>query len=104
MTTLVVITDAGNVFGANVNFATTTVEPVFEFSGAKIGFNPQDRFMVATDDTLFVITNTGDVFWADVDIGGQTLGPVSHLGGAKIGFNPLHEPNDRCGSYSSRHS
>jgi hypothetical protein len=45
--TLAVITQAGDVFGAVVNGQ--NIDPVFQFSGAKIGFNPQDRFMVASE-------------------------------------------------------
>lgn len=47
MTTLAVVTNAGNVYGSTV--ANNTLEPVFEFSGARIGYNPQDRFMVAVE-------------------------------------------------------
>ena len=70
MTTLVVITEAGNVFGFDV--ANTTVEPVFEFRGATIGFNSQDRFMVTTGDTLLV-TNNRNVFGAKIDAAGEIL-------------------------------
>jgi hypothetical protein len=45
LNTLVVITQQGNVYGSVI--AGHTLGPVFEFSGAKIGFNPQDKFMVA---------------------------------------------------------
>ena len=87
MTELAVITNQGDVFGSTVN--ATELEPVFQFSGAKIGFNPQDRFMVTMFSTyLAVITQTGDVFAAEVDLGQQNIGPVFQLGGAKIGFNP----------------
>jgi hypothetical protein len=82
--TLTVITNVGDVFGTTV--ADHQLEPVFQFEGAKIGFNPQDRFMVAIYDTLVVITETGDVFGADV--AGQNIGPVYKFSGAKIGFNP----------------
>jgi hypothetical protein len=82
--TLVVITQGGNVFGADV--VGRTVGPVFQFSGAKIGFNPEDRFMVAGGKTLAVITQGGNVFGADVV--GRTVGPVFRFSGAKIGFNP----------------
>jgi hypothetical protein len=51
MSTLVVITQDGNVFGSNV--AGRNLGPVFQFGGAKIGFNPQDRFMVPLVDVLF---------------------------------------------------
>jgi hypothetical protein len=40
--------------------------PVFQFSGAKIGFNPQDRFMMALGNTLVVVTQDGSVFGADL--------------------------------------
>ena len=42
------------------------LQPVFQFSGAKIWFNPQDRFMMALGDTLVVVTQDGNVFGADV--------------------------------------
>jgi len=86
---LAVITNSGDVFGAEITEG--TLEPVFQFSGAKIGFNPQDRFMVALNapgvgNRLAVITQSGDVFGADVV--GQNIEPVFHFSGAKIGFNP----------------
>src|SRR5260370_27580352 len=89
---LVVITQPdGNVFGADVVVQSVqppvaSVGPVFQFSGAKIGFNPQDRFMVALDNTLAVITKDGNVFAADVVR--RAIGPVFQFSGAKIGFNP----------------
>ena len=43
--TLVVITSFGEVFGADVSGQ--NIDPVFQFAGAKIGYNVQDRFMVA---------------------------------------------------------
>jgi hypothetical protein len=87
--TLAVITQDGNVFGATVIPNTTELGPVFQFSGAKIGFNPQDRFMVTMLSTyLAVITQAGDVFAAEVVLGQNSIGPVFQLGGAKIGFNP----------------
>jgi|SRR5215472_4634008 len=87
MTTLAVVTNAGNVYGSTV--ANNTLEPVFEFSGAKIGYNPQDRFMVASvSNTLFVITNSGAVFGAAVDIQSHSIGPVTQYPGARIGYNP----------------
>ena len=87
--TLVVITRDGNVFGADVidgPFIGKIVGTVFQFSGAKIGFSPQDRFMMAMGHTLVVVTDSGDVFGADVD--GRTIGPVFQFSGAKIGFSP----------------
>jgi hypothetical protein len=85
MTTLAVITSAGNVYGCNV--ANNSLGPVFEFSGSKIGYNPQDKFMVAANNALFVITDTGDVWWTGFQENG-TLSPVALLGGSKIGYNP----------------
>jgi hypothetical protein len=52
----------------------------------KIGFNPQDRFMMAVGNTLVVVTQEGNVFGADVV--GRQLQPVFQFSGAKIGFNP----------------
>ena len=52
----------------------------------KIGFNPQDRFMVALANTLVVVTSNGDVFGADI-VNGR-MQPVFQFTGAKIGFNP----------------
>ena len=75
--TLVVITDDGSVFGANV--VGTNIQPVFQFTGAAIGFNTQDRFMVALDNTLVVISNDGNVFGANVDVAGQNIQPVFQL-------------------------
>jgi hypothetical protein len=94
--TLAVITQDGDVFGAPIRgqfsglfFQPQSLGPVFQFSGAKIGFNPQDRFMVTIpNDILAVITQTGDVFGAVVDVRGRNIGPVFQFGGAKIGFNP----------------
>jgi ATP-dependent phosphoenolpyruvate carboxykinase len=86
MPQLAVITDAGNVFGSNI--VNRNLEPVFQFSGAKIGFNPQDRFMVAMGNTLAVITKDGSVFGTTVLPNTTNLGPVFQFSGAKIGFNP----------------
>jgi hypothetical protein len=89
---LVVITDAGDVFGAPIEFdgqgRPQSLSPVFKFSGAKIGFNPEDRFMVAIDNTLVVITAFGDVFGAAVDGRNKNIDLVFRFGGAKIGFGP----------------
>jgi hypothetical protein len=62
--TLVVVTQEGNVFGADV--MARDLQPVAQFSGARIGFNPQDRFMMTLGDTLVVVTQEGNVFGADV--------------------------------------
>ena len=70
--TLVVVTQDGNVFGAEV--VSGSVGPVFQFGGAKIGFNIQDRFMMTLGNTLVVVTQEGNVFGANV--AGQTLQPV----------------------------
>jgi|SRR5215831_14943186 len=92
MTTLAVVTNAGNVYGSTV--ANNTLEPVFEFSGAKIGYNPQDRFMVAIGNMLAAITSTGDVYGAVIEVTPglvglpQNLGPIIHFTGSKIGYNP----------------
>jgi hypothetical protein len=63
---------------------------VFEFTppGPKIGFNPEDRFMVAIGRTLVVIRSDGLVFGAQVV--GREIQPVFEFtpSGPKIGFNP----------------
>ncbi len=87
MTTLAVITNAGNVYGTNV-VSSGGLSPVYEFSGAKIGYNyPQDRFMMATDYSLFV-TNNGTVFGATIDLANQSIGAVAEYTGTRIGYNP----------------
>ena len=80
---LAVITDAGNVFGANVKVGPDSgvIDPVFQFTGAKIGFNVQDRFMVALGNTLVVITDDGSVFGAEVTV--QTSVPYSSSPGQR---------------------
>jgi hypothetical protein len=67
----VVVTSDGNVFGADV--VGHELQPVYQFSGARIGFNPQDRFMMALGNTLVVVTADGEVFGTDV---GVQLAPV----------------------------
>ncbi len=59
---LVVIRQDGLVFGADV--VDRHIQPVFQFSGARIGFNPEDRFMVAEANELIVIRQDGLVFGA----------------------------------------
>jgi len=82
---LAVITDTGNVFGADVTGQ--NIGTVFQFAalsaGAKIGFNVQDRFMVALGNTLVVITDDGSVFGAEV----TGPGTVFQFTGEKIGNN-----------------
>jgi hypothetical protein len=124
--TLVVVTEDGSVWGSEVKITPTNeftginadgtpagrvikreVLPVFQFSGAKIGFNPQDRFMMAVGNTLVVVTEDGSVWGSEVKItptneftginaDGTPAGrvikrellPVFQFSGAKIGFNP----------------
>jgi hypothetical protein len=81
--TLVVIRRDGLVFGADV--VGRDIQPVFQFSGARIGFNPQDRFMVAMGNRLIVIRQDGLVFGADIV--GRNIQPVFQFSGARIGFN-----------------
>jgi hypothetical protein len=63
-----------------------TVSYIGDQPPAKIGFNPQDRFMTVIGNTLVVVTSTGDVFGADIV--DQVIQPVFEFTGAKIGFNP----------------
>jgi hypothetical protein len=84
---LVVIRGDGLVFGANVDVAGRVIQPVFQYSGAKIGFHPLDRFMVAMGNRLVVIREDGLVFGADII--GTEIQPVFQFSGAKIGFHPL---------------
>jgi hypothetical protein len=92
--TLVVITNRGDVFGADVNGQNQNIDPVFAFGGGvRIGFNAQDRFMVPlylpfVDRILTVITNNGSTFGSYI-LGNNTLGPEPPFGftGARIGFN-----------------
>ena len=62
--TLVVVRSDGRVFGSEV--VNGQAQSVFEYAGAKIGFNPQDRFKMAVDNTLVVVTQDGSVFGSDV--------------------------------------
>lgn len=82
--TLVVITQVGNVFGADI--VNNEVGPVFRFSGARVGFNPEDRFAVAVGNRILIITRTGNVFGHEVT--GRDIGPAFMFGGSKMGFNP----------------
>jgi hypothetical protein len=58
----VVIRQDGLVFGADI--VGRNIEPVFQFSGARIGFHPQDRFIVARGNELMAIRQDGLVFGA----------------------------------------
>jgi hypothetical protein len=98
--TLVVITDDGSVWGAIADVGGRNISPLFQFTGAGaktnglIGFNTQDRFMVAVGNTVVVITDDGSVFGADVDLGTATIQTVNQFTRAitgetngLIGFN-----------------
>jgi hypothetical protein len=99
MTTLVVITDAGNVYGSNVDLEAHTLSPVYELGPGKIGYNyPQDRFMmygsgVLTDDTgtgpgpTLLVTNNGNVYGAAIDVF-RAIGQPEYLNTSRIGYNP----------------
>jgi hypothetical protein len=82
--TLAVITQAGNVFGADI--VNNEVGPGFRFTGAKVGFNPEDRFAVAVGNRILIITRSGNVFGHEVT--GRDIGPAFQFGGSKMGFNP----------------
>ncbi len=91
---LVVIRQDGLVFGAEIfhGAATDSLRPVFQFNGTKIGFNPEDRFMVALGfNPLVVIRQDGLVFGANIvgTIHGPHIQSVFQFSGAKIGFDPL---------------
>jgi hypothetical protein len=98
--TLIVITQAGEVFGANIIFESVAtggpfaasravaVDSVFPIKSPKIGFSPVDRFMVAIGNTLSVVTKVGGVFGAEVDPGHRKIGDVFSISGPQIGFNP----------------
>ena len=77
--TLVVIKNDGSVFGAEATGQ--NIGPVFQFAGAKIGFNTLDRFMVALGNTLVVIKDDGSVFGAEVT--GQNMVPYSSSPGQR---------------------
>jgi hypothetical protein len=82
--TLIVITQEGKVFGADI--VHNELQPVFQFEGPKIGFNPEDRFAVTLGNMILIITQNGSVFGSEVV--GRKLGPVFRYDGATIGFNP----------------
>jgi hypothetical protein len=70
--TLVVVTQDGSAFGADVSGH--NIGPTYSFTGARIGYNPEDRFMVVLGSTLVVVTQDGSAFGADVS--GHNIGPV----------------------------
>ncbi|HZZ23997.1 MAG TPA: hypothetical protein VFE60_16080 [Roseiarcus sp.] len=91
---LAVITNTGDVYGAVIESAPgalgvpQNLGPIIHFTGAKIGYNPGDRFMVMSKNgTLFVIASSGEVFGAPIDTGSNNVGPVIPYPGAKIGYN-----------------
>lgn len=61
---LMVLTRSGQVFGHEVS--ERHIGDPFQFSGARMGFNPQDRFVTTIGNTLVVTTENGDAFGADV--------------------------------------
>jgi len=52
----------------------------------KVGFNPQDRFLVTIGNTLVVTTQSGDTF--GLDVAGHRVGEAFQFSGAKAAFNP----------------
>ncbi len=99
--TLVVVTADGSVWGSEVKSTRTNqfiginadgtpmglvtgreLQPVFQFSGAKIGFNPQDRFMMALSTALVVVTGDGDVYAAET--AGRSVSGVIQLNPAPL--------------------
>src|ERR1700730_4435427 len=101
--TLVVITEAGDVWGVDVVGDSLYGTSTYEFFGPKLDLtNPSDRsrFMVAMGNTIIVITRKGNVFGFELDptLGVQSVARVFGFnvvrvfrfnGGApqKIGFN-----------------
>jgi hypothetical protein len=99
--TLVVVTEDGSVWGSEVKITPTNeftginadgtpagrvikreLRPVFQFSGAKIGFNPQDRFMMALGTALVVVTGDGDAYGAET--AGRSVSGVIQLNPAPL--------------------
>jgi hypothetical protein len=62
--TMIVTTQNGDVFGADVSGR--HIDDIFKFTGSKMAFNPQDRFVVTIGNTMIVTTQNGDAFDADV--------------------------------------
>ncbi|MGH9928244.1 MAG: hypothetical protein ACREA9_03340 [Pyrinomonadaceae bacterium] len=51
----------------------------------RVGFNPQDKWVVTMGNRVLVITNNGDVFAHDF---GSTIGPAFQFIGPPVAFNP----------------
>jgi hypothetical protein len=85
---LFAIRENGDVWGTKIGGRT------YQLGGGKIGYAPEDRFMLAAGDTLLVIKSDGEVWAADVSglfEGAGEVGDVYQLAGEKIGYGP----NDR---------
>jgi hypothetical protein len=89
--TLAVITIHGDVFGVDVGGQ--GISSVFQYTGAKIGFNVQDRFMAVPIQPDFggdgstgfvVVTSDGSVFGARIPFQTINIGPVFQYTGARI--------------------
>lgn len=88
--TLAVITNHGDVFGTDVGGQ--GISSVFQYTGAKIGFNVQDRFMAVPIQPdsgdgsagLAVVTSDGSVFGARIPFQTTNIGPVFQYTGARI--------------------
>ncbi len=73
--TLIVCTQNGDVFGHDI--AGRNIGPPFKFTGSRMAFNPEDRFVVTVGNTIIVTTQGGPAFGADVS--GRIIGPVFRL-------------------------
>ena len=89
--TLAVITNHGDVFGTDVGGQ--EIGSIFQYTGAKIGFNVQDRFMAVPiqpdfgpdgSTGLAVVTSDGSVFGAQIPFQTINIGPVFQYTGARI--------------------
>ena len=83
--TVLVVREDGNVFGSDMQDE-HHLGPVYQFAGDRIGYNPQDRFMMSMGNTLVVVRQDGGVFGSDVV--GRQLGDVYQFDGDRIGYNP----------------
>ena len=73
--TLIVCTQNGDVFGHDI--ARRNIGPPFKFTGSRMAFNPEDRFVVIVGNTMIVTTQGGAAFGADVS--GRNIGPIFRL-------------------------